>query len=127
MKTVEFTILGEPIGKARPRFTRTGHAYTPDKTRKYEQAVEDAYNNVTDRYMFDGAVYLRIDAYFKIAKKTKLRLPTKKPDIDNIAKIIMDGLNKVAWKDDTQVIKLRVNKCWSNEPRVEVKIEEVVE
>lgn len=127
MKTVEFVIDGEPQGKARPRFTRTGHAYTPDKTREYEQAVEDAYNNVTDHYMFDGAVYLRIDAYFKIPKKTKLRLPTKKPDIDNIAKIIMDGLNKVAWNDDTQVITLKVNKCWSNEPRVEVKIEEVVE
>ena len=46
MKTVELIIEGEPVGKARPRFTRTGHAYTPDKTRKYEQAVEDAYNNV---------------------------------------------------------------------------------
>lgn len=127
MKTIEFVIDGEPVGQSRPRMNRKGWLYKADKDKKYEQAVEDAYNNVTDHYMFDGAVYLRIDAYFKIPKKTKLRLPTKKPDIDNIAKIIMDGLNKVAWNDDTQVITLKVNKCWSNEPRVEVKIEEVVE
>ena len=111
MKIVEFTVSGDPRGKARPRFTRQGHIFTPKKTKEYEARVKKAYTNVTDYYKFDGAVYLRIDAYFKIPKKTKLRLPTKKPDIDNIAKIIMDGLNKVAWNDDTQVIKLNVNKC----------------
>ncbi len=36
--------------------------------------------------------------------------PTKKPDIDNIAKIVLDAMNKFAFKDDTQITKLEVEK-----------------
>lgn len=127
MKTVSFEIAGEPVGKERPRKGKYGNIYTPNASKHYEQEVEEAYNNVTDYYKFDGAVYVRIDAYMKIPQRTKLKYPTKKPDADNIAKIIMDGLNKAAWDDDKQVVKLVVNKFWSNQPRVEVKIEEIVE
>ena len=127
MKTVRFEVEGEPVGQSRPRMNRKGWLYKTDKDKKYEELIEATYNNVTDYYKFDGAVYVRIDAYLKIPQRTKLKYPTKKPDADNIAKIIMDGLNKVAWDDDKQVVKLVVNKLWSNEPRVEVTISEVVE
>lgn len=50
--------------------------------------------------------------------------PTKKPDIDNIVKIILDAMNKFAFKDDTQVTKLEVEKRYSEIPRVYIKIEE---
>ena len=52
-------------------------------------------------------------------------LPTKKPDVDNVAKIILDGLNCIAWDDDTQVVDLSVSKYYSEEPRVSVMIEEI--
>jgi Holliday junction resolvase RusA-like endonuclease len=51
--------------------------------------------------------------------------PTKKPDIDNVAKIILDSLNCICYKDDTQIVSLIVNKYYSQEPRVEVVIEGV--
>ena len=50
--------------------------------------------------------------------------PTKKPDIDNIVKIVLDGMNKFAFKDDTQVIKLEVEKKYTEKPRMYIKIEE---
>lgn len=51
--------------------------------------------------------------------------PTKKPDADNIAKVVLDALNNICYKDDTQVVELIVNKYYSLEPRVEVIIKDV--
>ncbi|MDF2537449.1 MAG: Holliday junction resolvase [Herbinix sp.] len=51
--------------------------------------------------------------------------PTKKPDIDNIAKVILDALNGIAYKDDTQVVTLEVRKFYKDTPCVIVDIEEV--
>lgn len=49
-------------------------------------------------------------------------MPAKKPDADNIAKIICDSLNNVAYRDDTQVIELTVIKRYAKEPKVKVMI-----
>ena len=54
-----------------------------------------------------------------------LEKPTKKPDIDNIGKVVMDALNKIAFDDDSQVIKLLVEKVYGEEPRVEITIGEI--
>lgn len=51
--------------------------------------------------------------------------PTIKPDTDNIAKIILDSLNGIAYKDDKQVIRLQVEKRYAEEPSVSVWISEV--
>jgi Holliday junction resolvase RusA-like endonuclease len=49
--------------------------------------------------------------------------PTKTPDTDNIAKSVLDALNKVAYKDDSCVVDLIVEKWYSENPRVEVYID----
>ena len=36
---IQFTVPGVPVGKGRPRFTRGGHAYTPEKTAAFEEKV----------------------------------------------------------------------------------------
>lgn len=51
--------------------------------------------------------------------------PTKKPDIDNIVKVVLDAMNKFAFKDDTQIVRLEVEKLYTDgEEKVEIKIEE---
>jgi Holliday junction resolvase RusA-like endonuclease len=75
-----------------------------------------------------------ITAFFPIPKSTSKKnralmledklLPTKKPDSDNIAKVICDALNGVAYGDDTQIVKLVVNKRYTaEEPKVIVYID----
>ena len=54
-----------------------------------------------------------------------LILPTKKPDCDNIAKIVLDALNQIAYKDDSQVIELSVRKQYASEAKVSVHIEDI--
>ena len=132
---VIFKVEGEPRGKGRPRFTKTGRVYTPAETSQYEQLVGLSYRNSAKGYKFTSPVIVAIKAYCKIPKGKSKKvvedmlsghiLPTKKPDADNIAKIILDGLNHVAWDDDTQVIGLMVVKQYSREPRVLVAIEEL--
>jgi Holliday junction resolvase RusA-like endonuclease len=51
--------------------------------------------------------------------------PTKKPDVDNIAKSIQDALNKVLYRDDSQIVLLIVGKRYADVPRVEVSITKI--
>lgn len=135
MKQIAFAIKGEPQGKGRPRFTKTGRVYTPDKTAQYESLVGLAYRNSAKGFRFTSPVRVTIKAFCKTPKGKAKRvvedmlngriLPTKKPDADNIAKIILDGLNKVAWDDDTQVVDVMVTKRYAENPLVAVIIEEI--
>ena len=50
--------------------------------------------------------------------------PKKKPDVDNVAKIILDALNKEAYYDDAQVVDFQLRKFYSDNPRVVVTIQE---
>lgn len=78
---------------------------------------------------------MRIIAYYRIPKsqtkrnkelmKKQLLRPTKKPDMDNVVKIIADSLNQIAYRDDTQIVDCQCRKFYSDNPRVEVTIKEV--
>ena len=47
--------------------------------------------------------------------------PVKKPDADNFAKML-DALNQVVWIDDSQIVDLRVQKHYSNQPRMVIRV-----
>ncbi len=51
--------------------------------------------------------------------------PTKRPDFDNIGKIICDSLNMIAYHDDSAIVDGRVRKFYSDVPRVEVIIKSI--
>lgn len=132
------TINEEPKGKARPRFTKGGHVYTPQATMDYEQEIAWEYKAKHGEFFDKGtAVKITIAAYYKIpnaANKTKrmqmlncVIRPQKKPDVDNIAKIVLDALNGVAYHDDAQVVDLQVHKFYSIKSRITVIIESIEE
>lgn len=127
-------IEGEIKGKARPRFFN-GHAITPKDTVNYENWVKMCYQQQSGRYLEDS-IRAKIIAYYKVPKSyTKKRVqwiregleyPKKKPDSDNIAKIILDSLNKIAFDDDAQVVELTVLKKYTEaNERVEIELEEI--
>lgn len=130
---INVILLGQPCGKGRPRFTKTGHTYTPEKTATYEnrlasQAVK-AVRGVTPIIL---PVAISIEAYFEIPKswgKKKTNealqgdlLHVSKPDIDNVIKIVLDALNGIVYKDDAQVCSIMAVKQYSNNPRLEIVI-----
>lgn len=122
---MEFIVEGDPQGKARPRFSqKSGTVYTPAKTVRYERLIRKAFLDAGGNAIpSDCYVGITVDAYFQIPKSyTKgkrltcehnINRPDKKPDIDNILKIVLDGLNGVAYADDKQVIEVRCRKFYS--------------
>lgn len=132
----EFEVPGKVIGKGRPRLnTYTGIIYTPTKTKDYETLVEQYFLLKYPRFkQLEGRLRVSIIAYFSIPKATKKSdinemlenniSPIKKPDIDNIVKVILDSMNKFAFKDDTQISKLEVEKKYGVEEKIYIKIEE---
>lgn len=132
---IRFTVPGEPKGKARPRIYSQGgksHAMTPQDTLSYESLVKWVFTNTMEARKLQGEIEAKIVAMYPIPKamtKKNRQLidegklhPTKKPDLDNVAKIILDSLNKVAFDDDSQVTRLIVEKHFSDNPRVEVTL-----
>lgn len=135
-RAYEFEVVGDIKGKARPRMnTYTGKAYTPTETKDYENLIKQYFKIKYPRYIeFEGRIAVTIIAYIKIpkniTKKDRIKIdegilsPTKKPDIDNIVKIVLDALNKMAFKDDNQITRLLVEKNYSEEEKIYIKIEE---
>ena len=131
---VYFTVPGEPQGKARPRVVH-GHAYTPTKTAAYEGRICAAYRQAypgRKPYAAGEPLRLWIMAWYGIpASATKARQaamtageirPTKKPDTDNIGKVVADALNGIAYHDDAQIVTLEVRKRYGIVPQVEIEL-----
>ena len=135
----KFCIHGEPQGKGRPRFsTVCGHVKprTPDETVLYENLVKTEYRQQAGmRFPDDAMLDVRIFAYYSIPKSVSKKKrqamldkrirPTKKPDFDNIGKVICDSLNGIAYRDDAQVVDSMVRKFYGETPKVVVTIEEI--
>ena len=128
-------IPGQPVGKGRPRFVKaTGHTYTPTKTKDYESLVKRAYIIDNGHTMLTGPIRLDIFAVYQLPKDKKRRAIlaqrpyTGKPDIDNVAKVIQDALNGLAYEDDKQVVEMYVEKRYcgeDEEPHVSVTVREI--
>ena len=136
---VDFKVYGNPQGKGRPRFARRGnyvHAYTPEKTVAYEEEIQTAYLRQCENYCFgDAPVEFYVTAYYPIpksvTKEKRMEInagqcrPTKKPDLDNVIKVIADSLNGIAYKDDAQICLIMIVKRYSDVPRLEIRIEDL--
>lgn len=127
---IRFSIPGDPQGWARTR-TNNGSHFTAPPTRGYQNTIRWM-AKAAGAKVLDGPLGIEITAHYRIpASATKSRreamlhgddYPTKKPDIDNVVKNVLDALNKLAWNDDAQVVSLSVLKLWSDEPRVDVDV-----
>ena len=135
---VMYTVYGEPVGKGRPRFAKRGaffSTYTPLKTKTYEDEIrmmakaamgssEPLETPVT------VAIYIRVGipaSYSKQKRKDALAgilKPTKKPDLDNVAKCHLDAMQGIIIFDDKLVVNLHVTKVYAETPAVEVMVKE---
>ena len=138
---IDFKVIGKIVGKQRPRAsTFGGHAriYTPKETMNYENLVKfsflEKYPNFIP-YDNESALKVHITAFKPIPKayskkKRQLALdgiirPRVKPDLDNIAKSILDGLNQVAFVDDKCVVDLHVEQYYHQVEFVLVELEKI--
>lgn len=134
---LSFEVLGAVVPKGRPRFTRFGSVYTPKKTTDYEKHVhrqaEKALSETQSPGLISSPVKVFITVYMPIpqswsSKKKREAVGvahSKKPDLDNLVKSVMDGMNKALFTDDSLVCDIRANKLYGETPRVVVTVETV--
>lgn len=134
-----FTVDGDPVAKGRPRFVRRADSvgtYTPKKTASYETRVRlAAISAMMRRQPTDRPVQLSVMLGMRIPPSWSTRRhvqaaageirATKKPDADNVVKLIKDACNGIVWRDDAQVVRLVVQKEYAERPGISVAVSEV--
>ena len=118
----EITVTGEPVPKERPRMARSGHVYTPGKTKHQEAEIALAWVRKYGSLKTDKPVKIECLFYMKKAKTCHDGVPRKRPDVDNLLKTVFDGLNDVAYVDDKQIYDEHGVKLWG-EPRTVIRLE----
>jgi Holliday junction resolvase RusA-like endonuclease len=133
MSTIIIELPGEPRGKGRPRFVRrTGIAFTPQRTASYEAMLRhEAALVMANRVPLEGALRVRVLACFAVpqswsAKKRMAAIagavrPAKRPDLDNVVKML-DALNEVVWRDDAQIVEGWIEKFYTDRPRLLIEV-----
>lgn len=99
-----FVLEQRPIAKERPRMTRYGKAYTPERTLQRESDIRGAYEgpffqgNISITILFDTKHTMVTIKHDDNEEPSRLR-----GDLDNYVKAVLDALNGVAFEDDRQV------------------------
>ena len=129
----QLEIKEKAIGKQRPRFTKWGGTYTPDKTRNYETMIwlkfkEKYKNEPSDKPMKAIIVFMFEPPKSLSAKKREkllLEAYTKRPDLDNLVKSVLDGLNGIAYVDDNQITDIDARKAYGLFDSIYIELEEI--
>lgn len=127
---IQFEIKGRPQAKQRPRFSR-GHTYTPKETVKFEKYVKECFEE--SKYeMLSGTLKATLTFIYEVPKSKSKSIkndmlnhvirPTQRPDLDNLAKSILDSLNGLAYEDDSQIVELNCTKYYGLEAKTIVSI-----
>lgn len=138
MFSMSFLIDGMPFGKQRPRFRRRGNfvqTYTAPKTKAYEDLVRiEAVEAMQTEQPLETPVAVCVYVCFPVppsySKKRSqacldgLERPTKKPDLDNIAKAVTDAMNGIVYKDDSQIVSMHLTKVYGPSAGVHVHVRE---
>lgn len=133
-----FEVPGQPRGKGRPRFARRGNfvkTYTDDKTSSYEDqirfyALQAMGSSEPLKTALEAFIYVRLPVPQSYSKKrteaclSGLERPCKKPDLDNVVKSFMDGMNGIVYGDDAQVVEIHTTKVYAETAGVDVLIKE---
>ena len=133
-----FEIPGPVRGKGRPRFARmpNGHVttHTDEKTESYESMVKVlARKAMAGADLLDGTIEVLIQVTKappksmsnkkRAAALAQQSWPGGKPDCDNIAKIVCDAMNKIVYADDSQIVRLSVEKFYGDRDGVLVIVQ----
>lgn len=126
MNSLSITIPGPPIAKKRPRFVRRGKfvsAYNPQETEEGRWLWDATLQLGPDFGIIMVPLELSLSFHMPIpasmSKKARAVAiyHTKKPDVDNCVKFVLDCLNGVLYRDDCLIYKIEAVKLYSHDPR----------
>lgn len=138
-KNLNITIYSNPVPKARPRTVfKNGkiRTYTPQKTKVFENEIRSlALIAMREKKITEKPIMLKVNFGIPVpqswsqVKKNKAFdnaiKPITRPDLDNYIKCILDGLNNVVFKDDSQVVEITASKNYMQIPKTDIFIKEI--
>ena len=133
LRSITFTIDGQPKALARHRSTRSGHTYDPQSNKDAKKKIVDAAKAVMFASRMDkpleGALKLDVTFFMKRPKATPNTVVycTKRPDLDNMEKLLNDALQGVLFGDDSQVCLIVSEKIYGDDPKTEITYAEIGE
>jgi len=128
---IHFTINGDPIPKLRARITKGGWAYTPTKTKEYEERIRWTIRGLgLHNKKFDKGTPLKLKVIFWLRKpkSVKREFPVARPDVDNYSKAVMDAMEGLLYDNDSAIVSSETIKLYADEAceaRTEVWVKEV--
>jgi Holliday junction resolvase RusA-like endonuclease len=126
---ITLRVEGKPVGKGRPKFSSRGgiaRAYTPAATVSAEGRVQLAWMEAGRPRLPDGPVRAGIvvslsrpQGHWKrdgtlSAAGLRSKVPTSRPDVDNILKLVGDALNGHAYHDDALIYSAAIERRWAD-------------
>lgn len=113
----------DPVPKGRPRMTRSGHTYTPQRTRDAEAHIREmATFAMNGKPPMQGPLKMKAVFTIKQPKSNKTKEHTGRVDVDNLFKLLADSLNGVMFEDDGQIIHIEASKKWGDVGGIDVEV-----
>lgn len=135
---IKLTIPSEPIAQGRPRFVSRGKfvsTYDPPKSKAYKEIVAQYAREQYHGKLLEGQLYVVLNVFRSVQKSilkaerarrlSGAHRPTVKPDIDNYFKAVTDACTGIIWRDDALIVNAKMGKFYSEDPRVEIYVEEL--
>lgn len=123
---LELTLDGDPVPKGRPRFRRIKNfvsTYSPAKTATYERELAIlGSQQMEGRPPLECPVRVEVEAVFQMPSKKPKPNQLPRSDVDNLLKIVGDGLNQIVWKDDRQIVEANVTKVYGDKPKMIIRV-----
>ena len=127
LKTLKFTILGNPTPLARPRFS-DGKCWDSQRMKKRVSSGQLSRQHF-NRPMIEAPISMQLKFYFeftssfsKKAREAGAVLRATKPDLDNLIKYVCDVGNDIIWRDDAQIYHIEASKHFDHIGRTEIII-----
>jgi len=130
---ISIELFGQPVAQQRPRFARRGSGVAcydnQSKVKEgYKWQIKSQYREspIKTPIALDIIFFMPIPASTSGIKKRQMEngiiAHTKKPDIDNLQKFVLDCLNNLAFEDDSQIVEIRAKKIYSSKPGTTIRL-----
>jgi Holliday junction resolvase RusA-like endonuclease len=127
-----------PSPKERPRMAKGGQVYNTQRTAKAEKDIRFLIQSEVSKkqiHITDKPVIVKIRFNYEYPKKLsqekrlladlEMLYKSTRPDLDNLAKLVLDAMNGLIYFDDGQVCKLVCEKRYSKQEGIELKVMEI--
>jgi Holliday junction resolvase RusA-like endonuclease len=104
----------KPVPKQRPRMSRYGNVFTPQKTKLFERTIQVMARKQFRQFPLIGPLQVAMTFFLPKPRTSRNEFPVVKGDIDNFFKSASDAMNGCVWVDDAQICGIFAKKIYAS-------------